>query len=477
MTANLDALTLATLPATVSQPAYDRAELKSGIVHLGLGAFHRAHQAVYTEDAILAAGGSWGITGVSMRSDQVARQLLPQDCLYSVLADDGQQQSLRVVGVLKNVLVASTQLAEVCSAIADAQTRIVSLTITEKGYCVGADGVSMDKEHPQLRQDLDNPQQPATAIGVLALALEARRQQSAAPLTLISCDNLSANGKVLASVLREYAQHTFPELPAWMERNTRFPCSMVDRIVPASTEAQRARQAELLGVIDNAAIATERFNQWIVEDDFCSERPAWELVGVQFVDNILPYENIKLGLVNACHSAIAYTGLLAGMETVDEVMSDKTLGSYIRRLMTQSLTPALAIPPDFDIAAYREELLARFANPCLQHRCAQIAMDGSEKIPQRWLPVLNKPELRQALVPALAAWCVYVLDSELEISDPREEKLKQLRASDDQSRLQLLLDCARITAETVTEYEQLCQQIEQNVNRIRQLGVSASLAG
>ncbi|TDG14102.1 mannitol dehydrogenase family protein [Seongchinamella unica] len=476
MSERLSQRSLPQVNAGVRAPTYDWQRLEPGIVHLGLGAFHRAHQAVFTEDAILHSGGNWGITGVSMRSDSVARQLLPQDCLYSVLAEDGREQSLRVVAVVRNVLVAATQLEAVCQAIASPRTRIVSLTITEKGYCTGADGCSLDRDHVQLRSDLDNPQQPTSAIGVLALALERRRLQGGQPLTLISCDNLSANGRVLAAVLREYAGLVFPELSGWLEEHTRYPCSMVDRIVPAAAARQQAAQSAMLGLDDKAAIATERFNQWIIEDDFCSERPAWDAVGVQFVDNILPYERIKLGLVNATHSAIAYAGLLAGRETVDEVVSDPTLGGYVHRLMTRSLVPALSVPAGFDLNSYVEQLWVRFSNPCLRHRCAQIAMDGSEKISQRWLPVLQQATRPEELLKALACWCYYVLDSALDISDPRADQLLALRASGDPTRLQGVLAYARITAESVPGYPQLCEQLEQNINRIRREGVRAFLA-
>lgn len=477
MSARLKQATLSRLNSTVSVPTYDRERLATGIVHLGLGAFHRAHQAIYTEDALAHGGGDWGITGVSMRSDRVARQLRPQDCLYSVLAEDGQQQSLRVVGVIREVLLATRELEAVCQAIANPRTRLVTLTITEKGYCSAADGRSLDREHPQVRADLEQAQQPGTAIGVLALGLERRRLQCGEPLTLISCDNLSANGRVLASVLRDYAEQAFPDLPAWLDQCTRYPCSMVDRIVPAATPQQQAAQSAELGLEDHAAIATECFSQWIIEDDFCSERPAWEAAGVQFVDDILPYERIKLGLLNAAHSAIAYAGLLAGKETVDQVVADSELGDFVRRLMTRALMPALEVPAGFDLDAYAEQLLLRFANPALRHRCAQIAMDGSEKISQRWLPVLQQQAPPAELLQALACWCAYVLDSELEVSDPRAGDLLALRESRAPDRLQQALAQARVTPESVPGYEHLRAQLEQNINKIKQSGVRALLAG
>ncbi|MCK5885644.1 MAG: mannitol dehydrogenase family protein, partial [Alcanivorax sp.] len=431
----LNAQTLGELSTEVKQPAYDRGKLRPGIVHLGLGAFHRAHQALYTELAMAHAGGNWGIIGVSLRSENVSRQLLPQDGLYSVMSEDAAGSNLRVVGAITDVLVAPREPRRVTAAIADPQIQIVTLTITEKGYCLAADGKSLNVEDRAIAADLADPEHPCTAVGLLALGLRERLHGGGAPLTILSCDNLSENSTLLHAVLQDYLAASFSDVLPWLASSTAFPCSMVDRIVPGMTLQKRARQEALLGVVDEGAVATEPFSQWIIEDCFAADRPDWESVDVQVVDDILPYENIKLRLLNASHSAIAYCGLLAGKETVDQVMADPALRSYVQQLMEQDLMPALDAPPGFDLSDYRDQLLQRFSNPCLHHRCQQIAMDGCEKIGQRWLPILQAGEGCRALLIALSAWCQFVLHTDYELDDPKASQLFAWRHSDEPERL------------------------------------------
>ncbi|MEP4147729.1 MAG: mannitol dehydrogenase family protein [Halioglobus sp.] len=467
---------LGALNSCVQLPAYDRDAIESGIVHLGIGAFHRAHQAVYTDEAMNVSGGNWGITGVSLRSDSVARQLLPQDSLYTVLSEDGIEQSLRLVGSVTRVLFAVTQLDEVLRAIAAEATSVVTLTITEKGYCTASDGHSLERSNPVIEADLTSPERPRSAIGLLALGLRLRRSLDNGPVTIISCDNVAANGQVLASVLTEYCDLAFPGLSDWIEGNASFPSSMVDRIVPASTEAQQSRQSQMLGLQDSGGIATERFSQWIIEDNFCSPCPDWQAAGVQYVGDIKPYEDIKLRLLNASHSAIAYCGILAGKETVDQVVVDGQLGAFIEALMNDDLVPALTVPSDFDIESYKEQLLARFRNPCLGHRCEQIAMDGSEKIGQRWLPILQGEGEKRRLIVALSAWCFLILYTDIAISDPKASHFLKLRERSDELRLRELLACARITSETVPDLNALCGQIEQELDMLAHVGILALVA-
>ncbi len=475
MNKRLSAACLDELDKRVELPAYDRDQIVAGIVHLGIGAFHRAHQAVYTDQAMNVSGGNWGITGVSLRSDTVARQLQPQDCLYSVLSEDGVEQSLRLVGSVTQVLFAVNQLEEVVDAIAAQTTSVVTLTITEKGYCTGSDGHSLDRANPAIEADLVKPETPCSAIGLLALGLRQRQSLGNDPVTIISCDNLASNGKVLASVLEEYSELAFPGLGSWLQANTRFPSSMVDRIVPASTEVQQLRQSEMLGLQDESAIATERFSQWIIENNFCSPHPDWQAAGVQFVDDIKPYEDIKLRLLNASHSAIAYCGMLAGKETVDQVMADTQLGAFVEALMNDDLIPALTVPSGFDVQAYKNQLLVRFRNPHLGHRCEQIAMDGSEKIGRRWLPVLRCNGENRMLIAALSAWCYLILCTQLPIDDPKKDLLLQLRGRSDDARLRELLACARISEQSLN-LDSLCQQLEQNIDNLADGGISELIA-
>ncbi|MFK7731386.1 MAG: mannitol dehydrogenase family protein, partial [Pseudomonadales bacterium] len=275
----LQAGSLDQLDNTIGRPRYKRTALKPGILHFGIGAFHRAHQAVYTDDAVALCGGDWGIIGVSLRSNTVARQLLPQDCLYSVLSQDAERSELRIIGVIQDVIVAPDNSERVVSAIADPAIKIITLTITEKGYCLAADGRSLDVSNSQIRADLEHPDAPLSAIGLLALGLHQRCVQSGAPITLISCDNLSENSKRLKTVLIDYLSKSFSDTVEWLATCVAFPCSMVDRIVPAMTDERRQQQALVLGVEDAAAVQTECFNQWIIEDHFAAERPAWEQAG------------------------------------------------------------------------------------------------------------------------------------------------------------------------------------------------------
>lgn len=467
---------LGSLNAGVLVPAYDRGALKPGIVHLGPGAFHRAHQAVFTDQAIANSGGEWGIVGVSLRSPAVAEQLNPQGGLYSVLNEDAHSAELRVVGAIQYVLVAPQEPERVAAAIADESIHIITLTITEKGYAIAADGASLNSQDAGIRADLADPLHPASALGTLALGLKKRLESTGAPLTIISCDNLAENSRLLREVLGQYLQRCFPAVIPWLEQSVAFPCSMVDRIVPAMTEAQKQRQAELLGLNDEGAVATEPFRQWIIEDCFAADRPDWESAGVQFVNDIRPFEDIKLRLLNGSHSAIAYAGLLAHLETVDQVVADPVLGRFIETLMARDLMPALHVPVGFDIAAYRDQLLARFGNPRLHHRCQQIAMDGTEKIPQRWLPTLQA-QGSPHLVKALSVWCYFVLCTDLPIDDPRAAGLLEVRNDSGAmaDRIARALSQARVSGESLQDFDALVSGLVKHMQTIEERGVRALL--
>lgn len=433
--------TLGGLPEEVLRPGYHRRKVTPGILHLGVGAFNRAHQAVYT-DVALQSANDWGIIGVSLRSDRVAQQLNPQQGLFSLLSEDATNRELRVIGSILQVLVAPQQPESLAAAFRDAAIRVITLTVTEAGYCLAADGHSLDGSLPAVQQDLADPNGARTAIGLLARGLKDRLDAGGAPLTIISCDNLANNSAKLKNALSDYLVQSWPEVLPWLQGNVRFPCSMVDRIVPAQTEDSLARQAALLGVRDEAAIATEPFCQWIIERDFATPMPDWEGAGVVLVDDIAPFEEMKLRLLNATHSAIAILGQLNRRDTVADVMSDPDLRAFIEQLMAEDLLPAIAAPPGFDLASYRDVLLDRFSNPRLQHRCAQIAMDCTEKIRQRWLPTLAGRGESPLLSKVLAAWCYLVLDTGIEIQDPRRETLLAIRTSEAQlgERIDALLD-------------------------------------
>jgi fructuronate reductase len=396
------------LPGDVRRPAYDRKALAPGIVHLGVGAFHRAHQAVYTELALAQAFGPWGICGVSLRRPEARDRLAPQDGLYTVAERDGAGARLQVVGCLTQLLVAPEDPGAVVEAIAAPATAIVSLTVTEKGYCHDPASGRLDWSQPDIRHDLAAPARPRSAVGMLVAGLERRRARQVAPPTVLSCDNLPANGRTLRGLVLALAARRDEALARWIEAEVAFPCSMVDRIVPATTAADIAQIEAMLTVHDAAPVVCEPFRQWVIEDRFAGPRPAWELAGAELVADVAPYEEMKLRLLNGSHSALAYLGCLAGFAHVAEVMAAPDFAAFVRKLMAE-VAPTLHVPSDLE--AYQAALLARFANPALAHRTSQIAMDGSQKLPQRLLGTI-RDRLRAGapidhLALAVAAWIRY----------------------------------------------------------------------
>jgi fructuronate reductase len=386
----------------------------TGVVHLGIGAFHRAHQAVYTERAMAATGDDrWGICGVSQRSTDVAERLRPQDCLYAVRAGD----EVRVVGSVREVLVPGDDLA---ARLAAPQTAVVTLTITEQGYRRGqASGrASSPASGPAAHAAAGAA---SGAVGRLVAGLRARAAADAGPLTVLSCDNLPDNGVTLARLVAELCE---PPLLAWVEENVTFPATMVDRIVPATTRADLDDMAARLGVRDLGAVVTEPFAQWVIEDRFAGDRPAWEKAGALLVEDVRPYERMKLRLLNGSHSAIAY---LSGAAHVSEAVGDPAFAGFLRRLMDDDLSPTLDGLDGFDLAEYKKSLLARFANPGLRHRVAQIAVDGSQKLPQRLLdPARDRlaggHEPRWIAL-AVAGWMRHVTTAR-ELHDPLADRLR-----------------------------------------------------
>jgi fructuronate reductase len=411
----------------VRRPVFDRRALRTGIVHLGLGAFARAHLAAVTDDA-LDAGASlaWGIHGISLRHADVRDALLPQQGLYSLGLRDAAGTQTRIIGSVVTCAVAPEDPQAVVSAIAHADTRIVSLTVTEKGYCHDPATRALNFAHADIAHDLADALAPRSAVGLIVRGLQARRQ----PLTLLSLDNLPANGDTLRGLVLAFAERIDAELARWIERECTFPSSMVDRIVPRTTAADLAAAREALGGIDDrAAVVAEPFLAWAVEDRFAAGRPDWSAGGAQFVERAEPFEKLKLRLLNGAHSAIAYLGVLAGWATVDAAMAQPALARFIDALLRDEVAPTIAGGlHGFDLDAYRTQLLQRFANPALAHGTAQIAMDGSQKLPQRWLNTVRDrlaagaPIDRLAL--ALAAWVLHLRAQPLD--DPLAEALHAL---------------------------------------------------
>ena len=401
---------LSALGPGITRPGYDIARVRTGIVHLGLGAFHRAHQAVYTESALEGGDLRWGIAGVSLRSPAVGEALVPQEGLYSVSERDGAQVRTRVIGAVREVLHAPSALPNVLSAIASPDVHVVTITVTEKGYSQHPASGDLDVADSGIEHDLSHPDSPQTTLGVLGAGIA--RRPANAPLTILCCDNMANNGPTVQRLLSQYASRVDPQLVSRIESHIAFPSSMVDRIVPAATPESLSWAEQRLGLRDDAAIVCEPFTQWVIEDRFAGARPAWERAGALLTTDVRPFQAMKLRLLNGVHSAIAYVGQLRGLPTVSEAMADPLVGAFARRLMKDDLLATVSAPPGFDVRAYCDALLQRFENPNLAHRTEQIAMDGTQKVPVRWLPPLRE-SLRDAverkeLERARACWLHYL---------------------------------------------------------------------
>lgn len=412
----LNAQTADRLPAHVQRPHYRREEQQAGVVHFGIGAFHRAHQAVYFDDAMNAGERDWRITGVSLRSPGVAEQLNPQDGLYTLAVRSGAGSIYRLVGSVAKVLVAAQDRAPVLAAIVSPNTRIATFTVTEKGYCRAPDG-SLD---PALATS-------GSIFGLLNEGLALRKAAGLPGITLLSCDNLANNGTQLERLLLSHLEQRDPPLADWVRTECTFPSSMVDRIVPATTSTDLSASEAALGLHDAGHVGTESFSQWVIEDRFAGLRPRLEDYGVQLVQDVAPYEMAKLRLLNGAHSLLAYVGLLHGHEYVHQAIADPAIAPLVIRLMLEEAAPSIAAAPGQNLAAYASDLTARFANPALNHRLVQIAMDGSQKIPQRWLETLsfNQQQGREcpAILTGIAAWLLHVRGDARPVDDPLAESL------------------------------------------------------
>lgn len=412
MTTRLSREALGQLTTSVRRPDYNRDAQACGIVHVGIGAFHRAHQAIYTDDAMNAGDNDWGITGVSLRSPDVHDHLAPQDGLYTLNERGPNAVAPRLIGAVRRVLVAPRDPIAVVDAMAHPSVHIVTLTVTEKGYVSRDDGSLYD---------------------YIGKALARRRSDGLGGLTLISCDNLPHNGERLSTALGEYLDARDADTARWFRSECTCPSTMVDRIVPMMTDADRDAIADVIGVRDEAAVVTEHFHQWVIEDRFAGPRPRWEWGGAQFVHDVRAYEAAKLRMLNGAHSALAYLGLARGHEFVHQAIADPLIAPLIARLMRQEAAPTLPAV-DMDLMRYADALIERFTNAALPHRLQQIAMDGSQKIPQRWLDTLNWHTRRgqrcPALLTALAAWIEYVRGDGHPVDDPMAGKLAALWASE-----------------------------------------------
>ena len=414
-------------------PKYPREQLVPGIVHLGIGAFHRAHQAFYTEAVLNQFGGDWGIIGSSLRSASVRDQLVPQDCLYTLVERSSEGEKLQIIGAVVDTLVGPENPAALIASMVQPSIKIISLTVTEKGYCHDPATGNLNPNHPDIQHDLQNLDKPVSAIGYLIAALKKRYEQKQKGFTVLSCDNLPNNGEVLEKVILQFAQKISADFAQWIKQNATFPCTMIDRIVPATTDDDRREIESRLGVRDEAMVVCEPFTQWVIEDKFADGRPQWEKVGVLLVKDVRLFEKIKLRLLNGAHSTMAYCGYLSGLQYISEVMEQPAFVNMIKTYMAREAGETIFAPDGFDIEAYKQQLRDRFSNKSLKHRTWQIAMDGSQKLPQRLLETLRE-QLKShghidILCLGIAAWIRYVsgVDEKgapIEVSDPLAKELR-----------------------------------------------------
>jgi len=433
--ARLSAATLDRLPPAVARPRYDRVRARAGIVHLGIGAFFRAQQAVLIDDVLGVGDLAWGVVGASLRSPDTRDALAPQDWLYTLAIRDQSGSRHRVIGALREVLVAPENPEKLLHAMSDPDVRIVSLTVTEKGYCHDPATGRLDEAHPDIRHDITAPHEPRSAPGFLLEALARRRAVGTAPFTILTYDNLPSNGRIVHGILSRLAEIRDSDLGRFVANEVACPSTMLDRIVPATTAEDRAEVARALGLEDTWPVVAEPFSLSVIEDRFPAGRPNFASDDVKLVADVVPWERMKLRLLNGSHSTLAYLGYLAGYETIADTMVDANFVALIRGLMDEEVMPTLNVPPGADFAGFRRSVPKRFANPALKHRCWQIAMDGSQKLPQRLLGTARErlqaggPIPRIAL--AVAAWMRYVTGRDengqpIDVRDPLAVRLRQI---------------------------------------------------
>lgn len=419
----------------MNPPAY-RDRLTTGIVHFGPGAFHRAHQADYI-DRLCEHDPRWGIAAVSMRSAGTIDGLRQQDGLYTLAILD-EEASFRTIGV-HNRFFGPADLDSLKRQFLDPAVRVVTSTVTEKGYCLRSDG-TLDSDHPGIRRDLDNPSSPKSLVGWLALALSLRRNAELPPLTVICCDNMVSNGLKLGGAVAEFAQRIDPELSRWIQGEAVFPNTMVDSITPATDDSLRQLVRERTGFDDQIPVRREAYAEWVIEDVLPRYAPDLASAGVTLTKDVAGWEKAKLRILNGSHSTLAYLGLLIGHETVFDAMKDEALADFVERLVTRDIIPSLGRSP-LDLPKYAQETLQRFRNPAIHHRLSQIAWDGSQKLPYRLLDTtvdaLRAGRTVERLAVPIAGWVLFLerqFASGAEVVDPLADKLRAAAMSADPAR-------------------------------------------
>ncbi|ELY5852563.1 mannitol dehydrogenase family protein [Cronobacter malonaticus] len=469
-------------------PAYHRDALVARIVHLGFGAFHRAHQGVYADILAAEHGSDWGYCEINLiGGEQQIADIRRQDNLYTVAEMSADAWRARVVGVVKNALHAQVDgLEAVFAALCEPQVAIVSLTITEKGYCHSPATGELMLDHPLIAADLAHPKTPSSAVGVIVEALARRKAAGLAGFSVMSCDNMPENGHVARNVVMAFARAVNTELAAWIEENVTFPSTMVDRIVPAVTPETLDKIEQLTGVRDPAGVACEPFRQWVIEDNFVAGRPAWEKAGAELVRDVVPFEEMKLRMLNGSHSFLAYLGYLAGYQHINDCMEDTNYRRAAQALMLNEQAPTLRVQ-GVDLARYADRLIERYSNPALRHRTWQIAMDGSQKLPQRWLDSLRWHQAHDSAAPLLtlgvAGWMRYVsgVDEQgnaIEVCDPLLNVIQDaVRTSGEgDARVKALLSIREIFGDDLPARQEFVAQVTEAYKLLLDNGARATVA-
>ena len=473
------------LSPNVRKPAYDPRMLSAGVVHIGLGAFHRAHQAPLFDS--LAAGGDlrWGVVGASLRSPAVRDALLPQDGLYSVAVEEGDRSSISIIGAILDVIVAHEDSRRLVEAIAAPAIHLVTVTVTEKGYNLDPASGLLMTEDLGVRSDLASLAAPATMPGYVAAGLALRKERGLPPITIASCDNIAGNGDKMRATVSRIARAHDEALGDWIEEGCAFPNSMVDRIVPATTEEDISATAAKLGLIDRATVRTEPFTQWVIEDRLVG--PASELgrVGVEITSDLAPWEQAKLRLLNGAHSSMAYLGGLAGIATADQFVA-QPWGQRFVQMLWDEIEPTLNPPPELDIAEYRKALIRRFANSALSHRLRQIAMDGSQKLPQRLITsaidLIAQGREPNAVALGVAAWMRWQAGRDdsgatFEVDDPLAPTTAQLvaQSSNAADHVRALLSIKSVFAEELKTNQGFAKRLIDHLESLDRLGAKATV--
>jgi mannitol 2-dehydrogenase len=487
MTTKLSDANLKRLGPTVRVPAYDRGKVSASVVHIGVGGFHRAHQAVYTDDLLqFESESEWGLCGVGLlKHDARMRDvLLSQDCLYTMVERSSQGDNARVIGSLVDFLYAPADPQRVIERMSSPSCRIVSLTITEGGYYVHQGTGEFDEKHPDIQHDLAHPSEPICSFGYLAEALNRRRTRGIPPFTVMSCDNMQSNGDVIKKMLLAFTELRDPALSRWLSENSAFPNSMVDRITPATTDEHRALVRDRFDIDDGWPVVTEPFKQWVIEDQFPIGRPPWERVGAQMTSDVLPYEKMKIRLLNASHQAMCYIGMLLGYKYADEAMADPQIRKLVETMMEIEVTPLLPVVPGVDLTEYKRTLIERFANPAIRDQLSRIGTEGSARIPKFVLPSIIEQLERGGPIKILsftvASWFRYLTGvddqgNEMPLIDPLGNKLRE-RARTGGKDPQSLLAVGEVFSAALAKSQVFVDQVGEALRSLYEEGARVTLA-